>query len=72
MQVVLSLSLSLCVCVCVCVGVEVSRGDDTVQLRHYSQLLVDLHRGTLSSHAAVRRRLLGEHRRALVHRQWLE
>ena len=57
---------------CVCVAVEVSCYNDTVQLLDDGQLRVDLHRGTLSSHAAVRRRVLGEQRGALVHRPRLE
>jgi len=62
----------LCRCMCVCVVVEMSNGNDSVQLLDNSQLHVDLHRGTLPAHAAVRRRLLGEQRRPLVHRLRLE
>jgi len=60
------------VCVCVCVAVEVSSYNDTVQLLDDGQLRVDLHRGALSSHAAVCRRVLGKQRGALVHRPRLE
>ena len=56
----------------VCAAVEMSRGDDTVQLRYNGQLRVDLRRGTLPSHAAVRVGLLGEQRCPLVHRLRME
>ena len=54
------------------VAVELSVGDESVELFNDGQLRVDLHRGSLPAHAALRRRLLREQRRSLVHRLRLE